>query len=105
VLRLSWVAVVLAMLLQACSLFRPESHGQSYSRQASIPLYELKQWTFEGRMAVTAERESMSGNIAWRHTGDEDSIKLSGPLGQGATLIRLADGKVSIDRGDGKVQV
>ena len=102
---LAWVVVILAMMLQGCSLFRPEGHGQIYSRQASLPLYDLKQWTFDGRMAVAAATDSMSGNIAWRHTLAEDSIKLSGPLGQGATLLRLAGSKVSLDRGDGNVQV
>ncbi len=69
-----------------------------------LPLYELDCWSFEGRLALTGEREALSANISWEHGPDADKIKLSGPLGQGAVVILLAGNVVTIDRGGGDVQ-
>jgi len=64
----------------------------------------MSQWSFDGRLALTGKNDSWSANIVWEHSLDKEQIKLSGPLGQGATVIRLTGDFVTIDRGGGDVQ-
>lgn len=93
----------ISLLLSACATTPPTTQApyESHSRQA---LYSLQYWSFEGRLAINKQKESWQANINWQHSPDKELIKLSGPLGQGATLIELTDNLVTINRGDGKVQ-
>jgi outer membrane lipoprotein LolB len=67
-------------------------------------LYALQQWSLDGRLAMSAKQVSWSANMLWQHQADNEQIKLSGPLGQGATHIRLTKSQVVIDRGGKDVQ-
>ncbi|MDD5578100.1 MAG: lipoprotein insertase outer membrane protein LolB [Methylobacter sp.] len=93
----------LAVLLSACSIL-PVEPETNYSRTARLHLYQLEQWSFEGRLALTGKNDSWSANILWEHTPNEEKIKLSGPLGQGTVIIKLSGDFVTVDQGDGKVQ-
>jgi outer membrane lipoprotein LolB len=94
---------VIASVLSGCSSVTLERET-TYSKRAREPLYNLDNWVFDGRLAIAGLNDSWSANIGWKHTANEEEMKLSGPLGQGATIIKLSDDFVSIDRGDGKVQ-
>jgi len=91
------------LMLSACSTapIEPEIH---YSKLTREHLYELERWSFEGRLALTGTNDAWSASISWGHEPDDERIKLSGPLGQGATVIQLTGDLVTIDRGDGKSQ-
>ena len=99
--RPGWWCLVL--MLSACSTapVEPEVH---YSKIAREHLYKLERWSFDGRLALTGKNDSWSANINWGHQPDDEKIKLSGPLGQGATVIQLTGDAVTIDRGDGHAQ-
>jgi outer membrane lipoprotein LolB len=96
-----WWCIVL--MLSACSTVpvTPEAH---YSRIAREHLYQLERWSFEGKLALTGKKDSWQANINWGHRPDDEKIKLSGPLGQGATVIQLTGDLVTIDRGNGQTQ-
>ncbi len=96
------VVVLLSVLLWACSS-EPIKENEQYSKDAKEGAYSLNAWNFVGRLALKSKKDSWQANIAWKHSGDEENIKLSGPLGQGATAIRLLNNQVFIDRGDGKI--
>lgn len=96
-------AAFLALLLAACATKPPVREGH-YASTSKTHLYDLKEWSLEGRIAITAPNDSWSANIAWVHQPDLEKIKLSGPLGQGAVFIELTGNTVKIDRGGGKVQ-
>jgi outer membrane lipoprotein LolB len=93
----------LVFLMSACTVVpvEPEVH---YSRAARRHLYELEHWSFEGRLALTGQKDSWSANITWEHGPEEERIKLSGPLGQGTVIIQLTGNVVTIDRGGNDVQ-
>jgi outer membrane lipoprotein LolB len=91
-------------LLSGCSLFPTEEVIIPYSKTAILPLYKVNQWSFEGRVSLTGRDDSWTANMDWQHSPDNEKIKLSGPLGQGATVIQLTKDHVTIDRGDGKAQ-
>ena len=92
------------LMLPACSIFvtSPEMPYQPTNTQSE--LYDLKNWAFEGRIAITGKNDAWSANINWEHSLSEDLIKLSGPLGQGGAIIQLNSTGVTIDRGGGDVQ-
>jgi outer membrane lipoprotein LolB len=71
---------------------------------AQSELYDLQRWGFEGRIAVVSKSDVAQASINWEHSPDEDLIKLSGPLGQGAVTIQLNSTGVTIDRGGGDVK-
>ena len=58
----------------------------------------------DGRIALTGAEDSWTADLAWAHQRDDEQIKLSGPLGQGAVRIHLAGNVVTVAQGDGKVE-
>ncbi len=91
------------LLLSACTS-APKMPGDAYSKAARDYLYGLQSWHFEGRLAISSPKDAWSANADWRHSGNSENLNLSGPLGQGAVAVELADGIVKIDRGGGNVQ-
>ena len=75
-----------------------------YSKITRESLYNLEQWSFEGRLGLTGIKDSWQANINWQHRSSNEEIRLSGPLGQGATIIKLTGTLVTIDRGNDKIQ-
>ncbi len=90
------------MGLAACGEM-PVKSGQRFQFSERAHLYQLKNWSFDGRLSVTDGQESWSAAIEWQHSEKKDEIKLSGPFGQGGALIILTDKLVVIDRGDDKI--
>lgn len=97
------VCVSSVLLLSACATFQKEP-DKPYSRASSLRFYKIAQWSFDGRLALTGQKDSWSANVGWQHSADKERIRLAGPLGQGATVIQLTGDKVTIDRGNGDVQ-
>lgn len=61
------------------------------------------QFKLDGRLSVKTESQNFSGNLTWQRAGNEDSLLLSGPLGQGAAEIRRRDGVIVLKAADGSV--
>ena len=93
----------LLLILSGCTT-APVVPQAQYAVAARAQLYKLEQWSFEGRLALTGKNDAWSASINWGHKPDDEKIKLSGPLGQGATIIQLTGDRVTIDRGDEKAQ-
>jgi outer membrane lipoprotein LolB len=55
-----------------------------------------------GRIAVSYRSEATSGNIAWRHSAQNDELLLSSPLGQGIARIARVEGAVTLTTSDGR---
>ncbi|WP_019866387.1 lipoprotein insertase outer membrane protein LolB [Methylovulum miyakonense] len=102
-MRIIFSALSLVLLLSACSSVDVAPDG-TYSRSALQDLGPLAEWSLDGRLALSGNKDSWSASMAWEHEGAQDQLKLSGPLGQGATVVRLNGDVVSIDRGGGNVQ-
>ncbi len=92
-----WLFVLLWLVLPACEqrMLRPvEQYRPDLSR------YQIKQWSMDGRVAVQTVKDSFSATLSWRHLQGEDVLELSGPLGQGRTIIRSWPDRVVVDDGD-----
>lgn len=64
----------------------------------------MDRWAFSGRLALLSKKDGWSASIDWLHDAGAEEISLSGPLGQGATRIRLTESLATIDRGNGDVR-
>jgi len=92
---------LLVLLISGCTSGPTVPEGR-YEMQSRESLYKLDRWSFDGRVAITAKKDSWSASINWMHVLNDEKIKLAGPLGQGATFIQLSGNLVTIDRGDNK---
>ena len=101
-LKFSGIALLI-LFLSACSS-SPIEPEVLYSKGQREKVNDLNQWSFEGRLGLSGKNDSWQASIDWEHKPGIEEIKLSGPLGQGATIIKLAGNLVSIDRGEDKVQ-
>jgi len=86
-----------------CSKITVKSVGDTYHLAVRSQFYELKQWSFSGRIAIVAAKESWTANIEWHHSKKADTLTLSGVLGQGRIVIIVTGNAVILDRGDGKI--
>ena len=57
----------------------------------------LMHWTLQGKLGVRAPHESGSGTLFWLQQQDQYDIRLSGPLGRGATRIQGSDAGVTLE--------
>jgi len=97
------VLLIMATLLVSCAdvHVKPTIPFQLTARDY---LYAKASWAFVGRMAVSDKNDSFSASITWKHQDSQDKLELSGPFGQGRTLIELTDEGVVIDNGDERMQ-
>ncbi len=100
--KATWLLCV--TLLPGCSQFTAAPPEMTYSKAVSRELYQMEPWSLEGRVALTGGQDSWTADLAWVHQRDDERIKLSGPLGQGAVMIHLAGNVVTVAQGDGKIQ-
>lgn len=85
--------------LSGCSLLQ-EKPVAAYHLVQMQHLQNLASWYFEGRVALTNEKDSISASISWQHNADRDEIELSGPLSQGKVTILVTADKVLVDDGE-----
>jgi outer membrane lipoprotein LolB len=102
-LRLA-TALAAVLLAAGCATERgvalPEMPG--WQARQSV-LAGLTDWSFTGRIGVSAGEEGFNGRLRWRQHQDEFDATLSGPLGAGAVQIEGNAGSVTIVDGDGAI--
>lgn len=92
----------LVLMLGACSNlhqretleFGGDASAWQTHRKAVTP---LDSWTLQGKLGVRAPTESGSGTVLWLQQQEQYDIRLSGPLGRGATRIQGNDRGVTLD--------
>jgi outer membrane lipoprotein LolB len=94
--------LLLALWLFGCTPV-PVQKEPPYSRELSEVLYDVNTWSMSGRVAIISNDDSWQADIDWAHKPGFDEINLSGPLGQGKTVIHLEENFVSIARGSDDV--
>jgi outer membrane lipoprotein LolB len=61
----------------------------------------VMQFRLNGRISVRTPNQSYSGTLSWTRKAGEDTLLLSGPLGQGAAEIHRRNGQVRLKTADG----
>lgn len=98
-IRLLIFCMVLSGLLGGCSVV-PEKPLDAYQLTAMRHLQQQRNWSLEGRLALVADKESVSVSIHWQHSERQDDIELIGPLAQGRVKISVTPEQVVVDDGE-----
>ena len=64
------------------------------------PLELASAWSLQGRISVKAGDEALSGQLQWRHQGQQDVLMLASPLGQGLARIERSPAGVVLELPD-----
>ena len=89
--------LLLALFLSACSNIsqQPSNNNQSPSFANSSAEQEARQallaplskWRMRGKIGLRSPQQNGSGFIDWQQDGEQFRLQVSGPLGQGSTVI------------------
>lgn len=94
-----WCLLLLAGMLAGCA---PMTELKTVDSRAALHVGQPDmQFRLEGRMSVRTPDQTFSGSVSWVRTNGEETLLLSGPLGQGAAEIRRQDGHVTLKTADG----
>lgn len=94
--------LLLATLLTACSSlhqretldFGGDADAWQTHRATVQPVHS---WTLQGKIGVRSPAESGSGTLTWLQDQDRYDIRISGPLGRGATRLQGSKQGVTLD--------
>ena len=99
-LRLGLFNGLLGLLLTACaSQPAPQSIDSWDSHQLSLE--RLKAWSLDGKLAISTTNPQgkafrQSANLNWQQSPNSYTLYLSGPFGQGGTVIKGDERGVSL---------
>ena len=85
-------------LLAACvSTRRVPPPAEATWEQRVLALQRLDSWTLDGRAAVAVGTQGWQATLNWRQNRDSAEVRLSGPLGIGAMVIRRTPAGISLN--------
>ncbi|WP_299771254.1 lipoprotein insertase outer membrane protein LolB [uncultured Pseudoteredinibacter sp.] len=89
--------LLLALFLSACSNISQQPSNSSQSpnftdnsaeQEARLALLNpLSKWRMRGKIGLRSPQQNGSGFIDWQQDGEQFRLQVSGPLGQGSTVI------------------
>ncbi len=86
------------LLLGACAAIRPAPVIVPLAWDQRVPaLQQAARWGLEGRAAASAGNQGWQASINWRQQGSTTDLHLAGPLGIGASVLRLTPEGLSVD--------
>ena len=100
-LGMAWLCV---LLLSACAPMppvEPLAEGPWAARQRA--LQGLQYWSLSGRIGVTDGKDAWHASLYWTQRGQDYTINLIGPLGQGRIHIQGDEQGVRVRTADGRV--
>ncbi|UYZ84956.1 lipoprotein insertase outer membrane protein LolB [Entomomonas sp. E2T0] len=95
--------ISLLLLMTGCGLFTTKKTphiigpNEKLWQQHQTKIAELTTWQVDGKVGIRAGKESGSATLFWLQQFDYYDIRLSGPLGRGATRIVGKKGDVTIE--------
>lgn len=99
---LRWLMTsLIAVLLDGCALC-PTTPATVDWAERSERLLALSAWEAEGRIAVKTGRGGGQGDLRWAQQGAESRVRVSGPFGAGAYLIRWDPATLTVSSRNGE---
>ncbi|CAK0767159.1 Outer-membrane lipoprotein LolB [Gammaproteobacteria bacterium] len=90
------------VLLSGCANTRetlnPESESRWQTRQRVLST--LRNWEFNGRIAIQREEEGWFASLIWKQQDSTYHLQVSGPMGQGAARLEGNINGVTLTRSD-----
>ena len=82
-----------AFALSACVTTRPPPPTVEAWPQRMVALQAATRWSVQGRAAAAVGSQGWQASLTWTQRGADSELHLSGPLGIGASVLRVtADG-------------
>lgn len=97
------ICLVVIMYLSGCTLDTVKETSD-YVRTERTIAERLKNWSFDGRIAVVSKDESWSGSMNWKQVDEQGVVRISGPLGQGGLEIMINGANISINDGESVIE-
>lgn len=96
-LRGAWLPVCLC--ISACVATRaPPPAMAPVGWELRLPvLQQAAEWALDGRAAASVGKQGWQASLAWKQQGIISEVHLTGPLGLGASALRLTAEGLSID--------
>lgn len=96
------IAPLLAVLLVGCAGFGPRESVEGPGNTSAWKTHKaeitaLDGWQISGKIGIRAPQDSGSGTLFWLQRQDYFDIRLSGPLGRGATRLTGRPDAVSLE--------
>lgn len=90
------VSILLASLiaLSACTTMAP---APTPTQQASVDSSTLSSWRSEGKIGLRVKEKGGSVYFTWQQKGDDFTLDMAGPLGQGQTRLSGNSDYVSLE--------
>lgn len=98
-------ALGLLLVLGACAGPQPRPPEQAAERlwaQRQVRLELISAWQLQGRASLRSPHDSGTAGLYWAQQPDTVELRLSGPFGQGALVLRADADGATIDTGDGQ---
>lgn len=96
---LRWMVLIGAGLVASCSAIRLQPQPAGTWAERLVVLQRSAQWEMQGRAAVAIGTHGWQASVDWRQRGAETVVHLSGPLGVGASVLRLGPDGLSVNDG------
>ena len=93
----SAAALVLLALLAACAGQPTGSTGNLDWPDHHQQIKQLQHWNASGKAALRRDGAVDTASLLWRQREGHSELRLTGPLGAGATTLRAQGGLLSID--------
>ncbi len=88
--------LAVAGVLGACSSLKPVRTAQAWPLRAA-ELQRANHWELDGRAAVAIGNQGWQASLAWRQTGADAQVHLSGPFGVGAVVLERTAAGLSLN--------
>ena len=86
-LSLIVLSLALSLLLSGCSQFSSRLPADTQAPRPLTANSLIQQWQLSGKIGLRNGSQGTSAYINWRQCKDDFTIRLTGPLGQGAALL------------------
>jgi outer membrane lipoprotein LolB len=98
------LALVLSLLAVGCAQQPRETvdDPRRVWQQRQQQLEALERWQAEGRLSVELADDGGQAHFTWRQMGENFQLRLSGPWGQGGSVIEGGPEGARLDAGDGQ---
>lgn len=84
-------------LLASCATAPFATRGALTWAQRLPALQQNGDWDMQGRAAVAVGKRGWQASVDWRQKGGNTTLRLAGPLGVGASLLRLNSDGLSVN--------
>ena len=72
-------------------------HWAQHAKEVAL----IEDWQIEGKIGIRSQNEGGSAYVNWKQSGGSFHITLSGPLGQGTSIISGDPGSARLDSSEG----